>query len=72
MSNLFRRNSVVRRGLCCYRTRCLVGAEYKEVSMFTLTTFELVSLIVGCTMVGGVIGVCIMCIMIGGKDGQEH
>ena len=36
--------------------------------MFTLTTFELVSLIVGCTMVGGVVGVCVMCIMIGGKD----
>jgi hypothetical protein len=48
--------------------------------MFTLTTFELVSLIVGCAMVGGVVGVCVMCIMIGGssgqdiggRDGQEH
>ena len=36
--------------------------------MFTLTLFELVSLIVGCSMAGGVIGVCVMCIVIGGKD----
>jgi hypothetical protein len=48
--------------------------------MFTLTLFELVSLIVGCAMAGGVVGVCIMCIIIGGSsdhdkeqpNGQEH
>lgn len=36
--------------------------------MFTLSTFELISLIVGCTVAGAVIGIGIMCLMIGGKD----
>ena len=60
MSNLFRRNSVVRRGVTL--------RKYLEVPMFTLTLFELVSLIVGCTVVGAIIGIAVMCIMIGGRD----
>jgi hypothetical protein len=36
--------------------------------MITVTSLQMALLVFGCATVGAIIGICIMCIIIGGKD----